>query len=62
MPELKYMSHSAEECTGISANQNIKDGMGGSVGSMADTVKKYKKSEKMEEKSEISQKGKKYAL
>ena len=40
------MSHSAEGCTGMRTNRTIKDGMGGSVGSRADTVKHYKNSKK----------------
>ena len=46
MTEWKYMSHSAKSYTGLLTNQAIKDEMGGSVGSRADTVKYYKKSEK----------------
>ena len=46
MPERKYISHSAEYCTGMHTNQKIKDGMVGYVGRRADTVKHYKKSEK----------------
>ena len=39
------MSHSAEDCTSIHTNQTMKDGMGGPMGSRADTVKHYKNSE-----------------
>ena len=46
MPEQKYMSYSAKDCTGMRTNRTIKDGMGGYMGSRADTVKQYKKSEK----------------
>ena len=44
VPERKYMSHSAEYCTSVHTNRTIKDLMGGSVGSITDTVKQYKKS------------------
>ena len=44
MPEKNYISHSDEDCTGVRTNRKIKDGIGGSVGSMTDTVKQYKKS------------------
>ena len=44
MPELKYMSHRAKDCTGVRINRIIKDGMEGPIGSSADTVNKYKKS------------------
>ena len=40
------MLHITEDCTGMRTNMTIKDGMGGSVRSKADTVKQYKKSEK----------------
>ena len=39
MPELKYMLYSSEYCTCMSTNRTIKDVMGGSVRSRADTVK-----------------------
>ena len=39
MSDRKYMSHSAEDCTDQSTNRTTKEGMGGSVGSRADTVK-----------------------
>ena len=39
-----YMSHIAKDCTGMRTKRTIKDGMGGSVGGRADTVKQYKKS------------------
>ena len=58
MPERKYMLHSSEDCTGIRTNRTIKDGLGGSVGIMADTVNQYKKYKKMEEGAEISQEAK----
>ena len=38
------MLHSAEDCTGMRTNRTIKDVMGASVGSRADTMKQYKKS------------------
>ena len=40
------MSHSAEYYTGMHTNRNIKDGMGGYLGSRADTVNHYYKYEK----------------
>ena len=46
MSERKFMTHSAKDCTVHRTNRNIKDGMGGSVGSRADTVKHYKNSKK----------------
>ena len=46
MPERKYMSNSAEDCTFVHNNKNIKDRMGVSVGSRDDNVKQYKKYEK----------------
>ena len=56
MTEQKYMSYIAKDCTFMCTNRTIKDGMGGYVGSRADTVKHYKKFEKkMEVRSEISQ-------
>ena len=39
------MSHSSKDCTVMCTNRTIKDGMGGSVGSITDTVKQYKNSE-----------------
>ena len=45
MPEQKYMVHRDKYCTGVRTNRNIKDGMGGSVVSINDTVKHYNKSE-----------------
>ena len=47
MPEQKYMPYISEDCAGIFTNRTIKDGIGGSVVSRADTVKQYKKSEKI---------------
>ena len=44
MPEHKYMSHIAKDCTCMRTNRTIKYGMGGFLGSRADTVKHYKKS------------------
>ena len=44
MPDKKYISHSANECTGICTNRIIMYGMGVSVVSGSDTVKQYKKS------------------
>ena len=44
--ERNYMSHSGEDFTCMLTNRTIYDGMGGSVGSRANTVKQYKKSEK----------------
>ena len=38
------MLHRVEDCTGMRTNLTIKDGMGGYVGSRADTMKQYKKS------------------
>ena len=46
MPEQKYMSHSAKDCTGVRTNWTIKDRMGGSVGIRTDNMKQYKKSKK----------------
>ena len=46
MPEKNYMSHSAEYCTVMRTNRTIKDGMGGYVGSRADSMKQYKKFKK----------------
>ena len=46
MPERKYMLYSAKDCTVQRTNQTIKDGMGGSMGSRADTAKQYNKYEK----------------
>ena len=46
MPELKYMLYSSEYCTCMSTNRTIKDVMGGSVRSRADTLKQYNNSEK----------------
>ena len=51
MPDQKYMLHSAEDCTGMRTNRNIKDEIGGSVGSRADTVKQYNNSDKNGRKS-----------
>ena len=62
IPEKNYVSYSAEDCTGMCTNQTIKGGMGGSVGSRADTVKHYKNSKKMEETAESSQESKLDAL
>ena len=45
MPERNYIPNIAKDCTGVSANPTIKDGIGGSVGSRADTMKQYKRSE-----------------
>ena len=45
MPERKYTSHSAEDCTGVRTSRSIKCGMGGPMGSRNDAVKQYKKSE-----------------
>ena len=42
--EQKYMSHSAEYCTGMRTNWTIKDRMGEYTGSRNDTTKKYKNS------------------
>ena len=39
------MLHRVEDCTGMHTNLNIKDGIGGSVGSRSDTMKQYKRSE-----------------
>ena len=44
MPERKYTSHSAEDCTGVRTNWSIKDGTGGPMRSRTDTVKQYQKS------------------
>ena len=44
------MLHSAKDCTGMSTNWTIKDGIGGYMGSRADTVKQYKKSENKRKK------------
>ena len=33
MPERKYESHSAKDCTGVRTKRSIKDGMGGPIGS-----------------------------
>ena len=46
MPEQNYMLHSADDFTVVRTYQTIKDGMGRSVGSRADTVRQYKKYEK----------------
>ena len=62
MPEWKYMSHSAEDCTVMSTKRNIKDGIGGYMGSRDDTMKQHKKLKKMEERAEISQEAKQDAL
>ena len=51
LSEQKYMSHSSEDCTGVSTNRTIKDVMGGYVGSITYTVKQYKKSKKNRRKS-----------
>ena len=40
------MLYSAKDCTVQRTNQTIKDGMGGSMGSRADTAKQYNKYEK----------------
>ena len=45
IPEQNYMSHSAEDCTGVRTNRTIKYRMGGSVVIRTGTVKRYKKSE-----------------
>ena len=63
MPERKYMFHSAKDCTVMHTNRTIKDGMGGSVGSRANTVKQYKKSEnKWRKELKYFKKQKIYAL
>ena len=49
--EQKYMSHSAEDCTGTRTNRTIKGGLRGYMGSRYETVKQYKKSEKNGRKS-----------
>ena len=46
MPEQKYMSRSAKDCTGVRTNWTIRDRMGGSVGIRTDNMKQYKKSKK----------------
>ena len=56
IPEQKYMSHSAEDCTGVRTKRSIKDGMGGPIGSSTHAVQQHMKSEKqMEEGSESPQ-------
>ena len=50
MPEHKYMSHSAEDCTGVHNNWPIKYEMGGPMGSRTDAVKQYNKSGNKQEK------------
>ena len=44
MPEHKYASHSAEDCTGVCTKHSIKDGMARPIGRMDNSVKQYKKS------------------
>ena len=46
MPEQKYILYISKDCTGMCTNRNFKDGLGVSMESKAETVKKYKKSEK----------------
>ena len=46
MPERKYTSHSAEDCTGLCTKWYIKDGLVETMGSRTYAVKQYKKSEK----------------
>ena len=45
MPELKYMSHSAEDCTGVHIKRPIKDGVGGPIRGRTNGVQQYRKSE-----------------
>ena len=44
------MLHSAKDCTGMRTNWNIKDVIGGSMGSRANNVKQYKRSENKRKK------------
>ena len=39
MPERKYRSHSADDCTGVRTNRSIKDGLGGPTENSNDAVK-----------------------
>ena len=45
MPERKYVSHSAEDCTSVRTKRSIKDGMGVPIGSRTHAVQQHKKSE-----------------
>ena len=45
MPKWKYMSHIAEDCTGVRTNRTINNVTKGSMGSSTDNVKQYKNSE-----------------
>ena len=46
MPERKYISHSADDCTGVRTNRPIKYGMVIPMGIRNEAVKQYNKPEK----------------
>ena len=45
MPERKYASHSAKDCTGVRTQRSTKDGMGGPIGSRTHAGQQHKNSE-----------------
>ena len=45
IPELKYLSHSTEDCIGMHTRRTIKDGMGGPMVNRNNYMQQYKKSE-----------------
>ena len=45
MPDHKYASHSAKDCTGVRSKRFIKDGMGGPIGIRTHVVQHNNKSE-----------------
>ena len=44
MPERKYTSHSAKDCTVVRTKRPINDGMRGPIGISTNAVKQYKNS------------------